>query len=133
MKCLRILPEICARTFRCPGSSTRNIVPGNTCVTVPSVTICSSFGIAPRYAQPFTTQHFENTLEAVKRIRDFGAAAQPSQLPLRSNWRASSTLTSFIATAGLDQSGVECKTRVYQSLSRCFALQCDGCLSLAPV
>src|ERR1700692_1172233 len=46
MKCLRILPEIWARTLRWPGRSTRNIVPGNTCVTVPSVTICSSFGIA---------------------------------------------------------------------------------------
>src|SRR5207248_7217530 len=44
MKCLRILPEICARTLRCPGRSTRNMVPGNTCVTVASVTICSSFG-----------------------------------------------------------------------------------------
>src|SRR5438874_8636479 len=43
MKCLRIFPEICASTLRCPGRSTRNIVPGNTCVTVPSVTICSSF------------------------------------------------------------------------------------------
>src|SRR5438874_12804776 len=43
MKCLRILPEICASTLPCPGRSTRNIVPGNTCVTVPSVTICSSF------------------------------------------------------------------------------------------
>src|SRR6266568_538404 len=46
MKCLRILPEICASTLRWPGKSTRNIVPGNTCVTVPSVTICSSFAIA---------------------------------------------------------------------------------------
>src|ERR1700686_1548662 len=45
MKCLRILPEIWARTLRWPGRSTRNIVPGNTSVTVPSVTICSSFGI----------------------------------------------------------------------------------------
>src|ERR1044071_2487274 len=44
IKCLRILPEIWARTLRFPGRSTRNIVPGNTCVTVPSVTICSSFG-----------------------------------------------------------------------------------------
>jgi hypothetical protein len=48
MKCLRILPEICARTLRCPGRSTRNIVPGKTCVTVPSVMICSSFANARR-------------------------------------------------------------------------------------
>ena len=48
MKCLRILPEICARTLRWPGRSTRNIVPGKTCVTVPSVMICSSFAIARR-------------------------------------------------------------------------------------
>jgi len=48
MKCLRIFPEICARTLRWPGRSTRNIVPGNTCVTVPSVMICSSFAIARR-------------------------------------------------------------------------------------
>src|SRR6202022_959451 len=46
-KCLRILPEICASTFR-PPRSTRNIVPGNTSVTVPSVTICSSFGMKER-------------------------------------------------------------------------------------
>src|SRR6266850_5746600 len=44
MKCLRILPEMWAKTLREPGRSTRNIVPGKTCVTVPSVTICSSFG-----------------------------------------------------------------------------------------
>src|SRR4030095_10254191 len=49
MKCLRILPEICASTLRCPGRSTRNIVPGNTCVTVPSVTICSSFATSPKH------------------------------------------------------------------------------------
>src|ERR1700757_4524975 len=48
MKCLRILPEICARTLRWPGRSTRNIVPGRTWVTVPSVMICSSFAIARR-------------------------------------------------------------------------------------
>ena len=48
MKCLRILPEICARTLRWPGRSTRNIVPGKTYVTVPSVMICSSFAIARR-------------------------------------------------------------------------------------
>src|SRR5206468_5275553 len=52
MKCLRILPEICARTLRWPGRSTRNIVPGKTCVTVPSVIICSSFAIARRIYQP---------------------------------------------------------------------------------
>src|SRR5437762_720569 len=46
MKCLRIFPEICASTLRWPGRSTRNIVPGNTCVTVPSATIGPSFGIA---------------------------------------------------------------------------------------
>ena len=46
MKCFRILPDIWARTLRWPGRSTRNIVPGNTCVTVPSVTICPSFDIA---------------------------------------------------------------------------------------
>jgi hypothetical protein len=43
IKCLRILPEICASTLRCPAKSTRNIVPGNTSVTVLSVTICCSF------------------------------------------------------------------------------------------
>src|SRR6266566_1847655 len=43
MKCLRILPEIWASTLRWPGRSTRNMVPGNTWVTVPSVTICPSF------------------------------------------------------------------------------------------
>src|SRR5213592_5206985 len=52
MKCLRILPEICARTLRWPGRSTRNIVPGKTCVTVPSVMICSSFAIARRIYSP---------------------------------------------------------------------------------
>jgi hypothetical protein len=31
-------------------------VPGNTCVTVPSVTICSSLGIAPRYLQRCASQ-----------------------------------------------------------------------------
>jgi len=51
MKCLRILPEMCARTLRWPGRSTRNIVPGKTCVTVPSVMICSSFAIARRIYQ----------------------------------------------------------------------------------
>src|SRR5438094_1792374 len=49
IKCLRILPEIWASTFRWPARSTRNIVPGKTWVTVPSITICSSFGIAPKY------------------------------------------------------------------------------------
>src|SRR5947208_2507227 len=52
MKCLRILPEICARTLRSPGRSTRNIVPGKTWVTVPSVMICSSFAIARRIYVP---------------------------------------------------------------------------------
>jgi len=52
IKCLRILPEICARTLRWPGRSTRNIVPGKTCVTVPSVMICSSFAIARRIYAP---------------------------------------------------------------------------------
>src|SRR5436190_2864830 len=52
MKCLRIFPEICARTVRSPGNCTRNMVPGSTWVTVPSVTICSSLGISPeRYPQ----------------------------------------------------------------------------------
>src|SRR5437867_13229697 len=50
MKCLRILPEICARTLGEPGRSTRNIVPGNTCVTVPSVTIWASFGMRKHIA-----------------------------------------------------------------------------------
>jgi hypothetical protein len=49
IKCLRILPEIWARTLRRPGRSTRNIVPGNTCVTVPSVMIGPSLGIARKY------------------------------------------------------------------------------------
>jgi hypothetical protein len=49
MKCLRILPDMWASTLRWPGRSTRNIVPGNTCVTVPSVTICPSLDIAPKY------------------------------------------------------------------------------------
>src|SRR5439155_17006912 len=49
MKCLRILPEICASTLRWLGRSTRNIVPGSTWVTVPSVTIGPSFDIAANY------------------------------------------------------------------------------------
>src|SRR5882724_12561736 len=49
MKCFLIFPEIWARTLRWPARSTRNIVPGNTWVTVPSVTICSSFGIGQIY------------------------------------------------------------------------------------
>ena len=56
MKCLRILPEIWARTLRCPARSTRNIVPGNTWVTVPSVTICCSFGTSGGYAGSRTSQ-----------------------------------------------------------------------------
>ena len=52
IKCLRILPEICARTLRWPGRSTRNIVPGKTCVTVPSVMICSSFATVRRIYAP---------------------------------------------------------------------------------
>src|SRR5262249_37739939 len=52
MKWLRILTEMCARTLRWPGRSTRNIVPGKTWVTVPSVMICSSFAIARRIYQP---------------------------------------------------------------------------------
>src|SRR5207302_8714835 len=57
MKCFRILPEICASTLRWPGRSTRNIVPGNTCVTVPSVTIGPSFGIAAKlYARTYEAQ-----------------------------------------------------------------------------
>src|SRR5215472_3357618 len=51
MKCLRILPEICASTLRLPGRSTRNIVPGKTWVTVPSVTIGPSFAIAQKYSR----------------------------------------------------------------------------------
>ena len=44
MKFLRILPEICASTI-CPFDSfSRNIVPGKTSTTIPSVTIDSSFG-----------------------------------------------------------------------------------------
>jgi len=59
MKCLRIFPEMCARTLRWPGRSTRNIVPGKTCVTVPSVMICSSFAIARRiYAPCHATQDY---------------------------------------------------------------------------
>src|ERR1700677_2241952 len=47
MKFLRILPEMCARTS-CPlGSATRNMVPGNTCVTVPSNSIGSSLATLP--------------------------------------------------------------------------------------
>jgi len=43
MKFLRIFPEICASTSRLPGTATRNIVPGNTWVTVPTSSIGSSF------------------------------------------------------------------------------------------
>ena len=50
MKCFRILPEICASTLRCPGRSTRNMVPGSTWVTVPSVTICPSFDTCELYS-----------------------------------------------------------------------------------
>ena len=56
MKCFRILPDMCASTLRCPGRSTRNIVPGNTWVTVPSVTICSSFDTRGIYARTFRSQ-----------------------------------------------------------------------------
>src|SRR6266568_9352254 len=49
MKCFRILPDTCASTLRWPGRSTRNIVPGSTCVTVPSATIGPSFAIAGEY------------------------------------------------------------------------------------
>jgi hypothetical protein len=44
IKCFRIFPEMWASTLRFPGNSTRNMVPGKTCVTVPSVMICSSLG-----------------------------------------------------------------------------------------
>src|ERR1700731_2271260 len=57
MKCLRILPEIRASTLRWPARSTRNIVPGKTWVTVPSITICSSFGMVAKYiGEPFLSQ-----------------------------------------------------------------------------
>ena len=43
MKFLRILPEICPRTI-CPFDNfSRNMVPGKTSTTTPSVTIDSSF------------------------------------------------------------------------------------------
>src|SRR5205814_4550969 len=70
MKCLRILPEICASTLRWPERSTRNIVPGNTSVTVPSVTICSSFGIAPKYNPG------EASLNRARRIAAVGNTAE---------------------------------------------------------
>lgn len=44
MKCLRILPEMCARTSCPSGKATRNMVPGKTCVTDPTSSIGSSFG-----------------------------------------------------------------------------------------
>ena len=82
MKCFRILPEICARTLRWPGRSTRNIVPGKTCVTVPSVMICSSFGIARRI---YLRRH------AAQQRRKFWAAHAPGVLaiappPSRTFW-----------------------------------------------
>lgn len=43
MKFLRIFPEMWARTTWPFGNSTRNMVPGNTCVTVPTTWIGSSF------------------------------------------------------------------------------------------
>src|SRR3954470_23130427 len=44
MKCIRIFPEMCARTL-CPLSScTRNIALGKGSITVPSTSIASSFG-----------------------------------------------------------------------------------------
>lgn len=43
MKFFRILPEICASTSWPFGKATRNIVPGNTWVTVPVNSIGSSF------------------------------------------------------------------------------------------
>src|SRR6266566_3084756 len=46
---IRIVPAICASTLRWPGRSMRNIVPGNTCVTVPSVTISPSLAMAGEY------------------------------------------------------------------------------------
>src|SRR5438270_13110267 len=74
MKCLRILPEICARTLRWPGRSTRNIVPGKTCVTVPSVMICSSFAMRGEYtppacpAQGYGTRHAGNLVPVIAKI-----------------------------------------------------------------
>src|SRR5258707_317491 len=56
IKCLRILPEICASTLRCPGRSTRNIVPGSTWVTVPSVTIWPSFDTRQIYSSARAAQ-----------------------------------------------------------------------------
>src|SRR4051812_12195037 len=77
MKCFRILPEIWARTLRFPGNSTRNIVPGNTCVTVPSVTICSSFGTPNGkqnrdISQPLGCQDLEKTNVSFPCGRAFG-------------------------------------------------------------
>ena len=43
MKCLRIFPEIWAKTSWPLGSATRNIVPGRTWVTEPTSSIGSSF------------------------------------------------------------------------------------------
>lgn len=48
MKFLRILPEICPRTI-CPFDNfSRNMVPGKTSTTTPSVTIDSSFATRKR-------------------------------------------------------------------------------------
>ena len=47
MKFLRIFPEMWARTSWPLGRATRNMVPGNTCVTEPVNSMGSSFGTLP--------------------------------------------------------------------------------------
>ena len=44
MKCMRIFPEMCARTLWPLSSWTRNIAFGRGSITVPSTSIASSFG-----------------------------------------------------------------------------------------
>src|SRR5947208_45113 len=77
MKCLRILPEMWARTSWPLGRATRNMVPGNTWVTEPISSIGSSF------ARRMTLQNGTKAICAVYRCaeRTFDAIIDAGQLP----------------------------------------------------
>src|SRR5215208_8055079 len=106
MKCLRILPEICARTLRWPGRSTRNIVPGKTCVTVPSVMICSSFAIAPLIYAPAHVAQDDGT----RPVRRNYPRRDLAELFQRKRWQVFAKLLTFPPSAGLAKLVHGCKT-----------------------
>jgi len=125
MKCLRILPEICARTLRWPGRSTRNIVPGKTCVTVPSVMICSSFAIARRiYAPAHAAQGWRLQGAAVLVRRSQAIWRSPivegnredylrhdlAELFQRKRWQVFAKLLTFPPRAGVAKRVDRCKS-----------------------